>query len=549
MSMRPLPAPAVPESTARVARAAFPRGCLAMRVRDEFGVVFESERFVAAFAHRGGPSVSPGMLALVSVLQYAERLTDRQAADAVRGRIDWKYALGLQLADPGFDFSVLSEFRDRLIAHGLEQQILDAILAQCNKQGLLRAGGRARTDSTHVIACIRDLNRLEFVTETMRCALEALAVAAPAWLAGTDAVNADWLARYQQRADSYRLPKGEAERTAFAENVGGDGYELLDTLDDPTAPAHLAGLEAVVVLRTVWAQEYQRDARGVRWRGNKQRPPGAARIVSPHDPQARCGVKRGSAWDGYKTHLTESCDDDLPHLITCTATTPATTDDHQLTHAVHQTLTERGLKPAEHYMDSGYTSAKIILQARAQGIEVIGPVKQAGGRPALHDSGYAATDFHIDWQARQATCPQGRISTRWSDTVIGGEPRIHIDFSRAGCTSCPAKDTCTTAAYRVLTLLPREEYELLQQRRAEQQTEEWKKRYHTRAGVEGSISQAVRRSGTRRTRYRGLAKTSLAQVLTAAALNLYRLDAWWTGPPLGTTRVSHYEQLVLSLAA
>ncbi|ADI11697.1 transposase IS4 family protein [Streptomyces bingchenggensis BCW-1] len=520
-----------------------------MRIRDEFGAVFESERFVAAFAHRGGPSVSPGMLALVSVLQYAERLTDRQAADAVRGRIDWKYALGLQLADPGFDFSVLSEFRDRLIAHGLEQQILDAILAQCSERGLLRAGGRARTDSTHVIACIRDLNRLEFVTETMRCALEALAVAAPAWLAGTDAVNTDWLARYRQRADSYRLPKGEAERTAFAENVGGDGYELLDSLDDPTTPAHLADLEAVVLLRTVWAQEYQRDARGVRWRGHKQRPPGAARIVSPHDVDARCGVKRGSAWDGYKTHLTESCDDDLPHLITCTATTPATTDDHQLTAAVHQALTERGLKPAEHYVDGGYTSAKIILQARALGVEVIGPVKQAGGRPALQGSGYAATDFRIDWHTRQATCPQGQVSTRWSDTTIGGEPRIHIDFSRAGCTNCPAKDICTTAAYRVLTLLPREEHELLQQRRAEQQTEEWKKRYHTRAGVEGSISQAVRRTGTRRTRYRGLAKTSLAQVLTAAALNLYRLDAWWTGTPLGTTRISHYEQLALSLAA
>ncbi|MFD8868738.1 transposase [Streptomyces sp. NPDC059590] len=129
-------------------RAAFPRGCLAMRIRDEFGTVFESERFVAAFAHRGGPSVSPGMPALVSVGQYAERLTDRQAADAVRGRIDWKYALGLQLADSGFDFSVLSEFRDRLIAHGLEQQILNAILAQCSKRGLLRAGGRARTHST-----------------------------------------------------------------------------------------------------------------------------------------------------------------------------------------------------------------------------------------------------------------------------------------------------------------------------------------------------------------------------------------------------------------
>ncbi|MGY0063692.1 transposase [Streptomyces sp. LZ34] len=324
------------------------------------------------------------------MLQYAERLTDRQAADAVRGRIDWKYALGLQLADPGFDFSVLSEFRDRLIAHGLEQQILDAILAQCSKRGLLRAGGRARADSTHVIACIRDLNRLEFVTETMRCALEALVVA-PAWLAGTDAVSADWLARYRQRADSYRPPKGEAERTAFAENVGGDGYELLDTFNDPTAPAHLAGLEAVVLLRTVWAQEYQRDARGVRWRGHKQRPPGAARIVSPHDRDARCGVKRGSAWDGYKTHLTESCDDDLPHLITCTATTPATTDDHQLTTTVHQTLSERGLKPAEHYVDGGYTSAKIILQARAlEGARVPGILGARGREPVRESPNHRA---------------------------------------------------------------------------------------------------------------------------------------------------------------
>ncbi len=218
----------------------------------------------------------------------------------MRGRIDWKYALGLQLADPGFDFSVLSEFRDRLIAHGLEQQILDAILTQCNKRGLLRAGGRACTDSTHVIACIRDLNRLEFVTETMRCALEALAVAAPAWLAGTDAVNANWLARYRQRADSYRLPKGEAERTAFAENVGATATNSSppSTIPrpPPTSPASKQSCTCAV-----WAQEYQRDARGVRWRGHKQRPPGAARIVSPHDVDARCGVKRGSAWDGYKT--------------------------------------------------------------------------------------------------------------------------------------------------------------------------------------------------------------------------------------------------------
>ncbi len=120
MSMRPLPVPQIPVETVVVARAAFPDGCLAIRLRDELGPVFQNADFVAALANRGGPSTSPGMLALVSVLQFAERLTDRQAADAVRGRIDWKFALGLALADPGFDFTVLSQFRDRLIAAGME---------------------------------------------------------------------------------------------------------------------------------------------------------------------------------------------------------------------------------------------------------------------------------------------------------------------------------------------------------------------------------------------------------------------------------------------
>ncbi len=348
-----------------MARAVFSRGCLAMRIGDEIGVVFENERFASAFPRRGGPAVSPGMRAMASVLQYAERLTDRQAADAVRSRIDWKYALSLQLTDPGFDYSVLSEFRGRLIKPGLEQQILDAILERCAELGLLRAGGRVRTDATHVIACVRDLNRLELCTESMRCALEALAVTAPSWLTTTDALCPDWVERYRQRADSYRLPKGESERARFAENAGGDGFELLDALAEPTAPAHLADLDAVRVLRVVWAQEYLRDARGVRWRERKERPPGAERIVSPHDVDARCGVKRQTEWDGYKLNLTESCDAHLPHLVLFMATTPAATDDHQLTAAVHQHLTEHHLAPDEHLVDGGYTSARLRRLPRA----------------------------------------------------------------------------------------------------------------------------------------------------------------------------------------
>ena len=549
MSMRPLPASAVPDSTAKVAQAAFPRGCLAMRIRDEFGPVFQNADFVEAFAPRGGPAVGPGVLALVSVLHYAERLTDRQAADAVRSRIDWKYCLGLELTDAGFDFSVLSEFRDRLIGHGLEQRVLDLILSRCAQLGRLRVGGRVRTDSTHVVACIRDLNRLEFVTETMRCALEALAVAAPNWLAASGAVAPDWMQRYARRADSYRLPKGEADRAAFAEDVGGDGFELLADIEETTAPAWLAEIPAVKTLRTIWAQEYRHDDRGVRWLERKERPPGSERIVTPHDLDARCGVKRSTVWDGYKVHFTETCDQGAPHLVVFVATTPASSDDSTMTDTVHQHLATRAMKPTEHYVDCGYTSAKIILQARTQDIDLVGPVKQAGGHQAHADTGYAAADFHIDWDARQATCPQGKTSSRWIDTRENGEPRVHIDFYRAGCPTCPAKTLCTTAAYRGITLRIWEQHELLETRRREQHTDEWKLRYNTRAGVEDTMSQAVCRTGVRRARYRGLAKTRLKHVLTAAALDLLRLDTWWTGTPLATTRTSHYEQLALALAA
>jgi transposase len=184
--------------TAQVARAAFPKGCLAIRVRDALGEVFEDAQFAGLFATRGRPAVSPARLALVSLLQFAEGLSDRQAADAVRGRIDWKYALGLELTDTGFDASVLSEFRARLAADDQAERLLQQMLARLRERGLLARGGRQRTDATHVLAAVRELNRLELVTETLRAALEALAAAAPAWL--QEFMPEEWYARYGQRA-------------------------------------------------------------------------------------------------------------------------------------------------------------------------------------------------------------------------------------------------------------------------------------------------------------------------------------------------------------
>ena len=166
MSMQPRPWPEVPADTARVARRAFRKGALAIRARDELGSWYDDEAFGGAYGVRGAPGISPAQLAMVTVLQFAENLTDRQAADAVRGRLDWKYCLGLALEDEGFDFSVLSEFRARLVAGSLDRAVLDLLLDRLKGLGLVRAGGRQRTDSTHVLAAIRGLNRLELAGET-----------------------------------------------------------------------------------------------------------------------------------------------------------------------------------------------------------------------------------------------------------------------------------------------------------------------------------------------------------------------------------------------
>ena len=189
MSLQPQEIPPIPEETRRVAQAAFPRGNVYMRLRDELGTIYEDHLFAALFPARGQPAESPWRLALTTVMQFTEGLSDRQAADAVRSRIDWKYALSLELTDAGFDHTVLSEFRTWLVAGQAEQLLLETLLVRVRERGLLKTRGRQRTDSTHVLAAIRVLNRLELVGETLRHALNSLAIIAPDWLRGQQRPN------------------------------------------------------------------------------------------------------------------------------------------------------------------------------------------------------------------------------------------------------------------------------------------------------------------------------------------------------------------------
>src|SRR6266704_818818 len=256
MSLHPHIIEPVPEDTARVARAAFPKGHPYLTFRDALGTLFQDEDFAALFPAWGPPGLPPWRLALVTIMQFRENLADRQAAEAVRARIDWKYLLSLELTDPGFDFSVLSEFRDRLLAGSAAELLLDKLLERCRALGLLTARGQQRTDSTHVLAAIRVLNRLELVAETLRAALNAVATVAPAWLQALTPLA--WYERYSRRIEESRLPKGQAERDAYAHTVGEDGFLLLDALETPAVPQEARELPILATLRRTWQRHYDR---------------------------------------------------------------------------------------------------------------------------------------------------------------------------------------------------------------------------------------------------------------------------------------------------
>jgi len=535
----------IPEETARVAKASFPKGNRYLTFRDEMGVIYQDAAFADLFVWRGQPAESPGLLAMVTILQFAEGLTDRQAAEAVGSRIDWKYILGLDQTAPAIAHSSLSKFRQRLIEGGQEQVLFDAMLNHLKERGWLKGYRRQRTDSTHVLAAIRDMNRLEFLGETLRAALNDLASVAPDWL--LEQVSADWFGRYGPRVENYRLPQERAEREALQVRIGQDGYHLLDAIYSQTAPGWLREIPSAQVLRQIWVQQYYQEGKTVHIRTKEKfgQPPNHLMILSPYDPEARNRTKRDTNWTGYTLHLTETCEAEHPNLITDCQTTPATVGDGQLTQPVHQALDQKGLLPDEHLVDTSYVDAELLLSSRTTyEVDLIGPIPPNPSWQTKDEQAYDLSWFAIDWDNHRVTCPQGKHSTRWRlRQTPKGTPMIDVKFRHADCSACPQRPRCTRSKGgrpRGLNFRPKEQYEMLQTARQRQDTDDFKALYKKRAGIEGTISQAVQAFGLRRTRYTGLVKTHLQHLATAAAMNLTRLAACLDDVPKAHTRQSRF---------
>jgi transposase len=549
MSLHPHHPEPVPEETARVARAAFPNGNRYMRMRDELDTIYADELFAALFPIRGQPAESPWRLALVTVFQFAEGLTDRQAAEAVRSRIDWKYALSLELTDPGFDHTVLSEFRGRLLSNKAEGLLLDTLLARVRDRGLLKTRGRQRTDSTHVLAVVRALNRIELVIEPLRAALNTLAVVAPTWLQQHAAP--EWVERYERRAAADRLPTKQEQRQQLAETAGLDGLTLLSAVYAADAPGWLRDVPAVDVLRRVWVQNFMPTEQGMRWRSEEDGlPPAALFIASPYEPDAHYARKYTTSWVGSKVHLTETCEDDAPHLITNVETTSAPLADGETTPIVHQALQRKDLLPAIHLVDTGYLDAELLVTSHKEyGVDLLGPARPDVKWQAHAQQGFDAQSFHIDWVSQQAICPEGHRSVSWSPAVDNRHTAvIKIKFSMRDCMPCPSRSQCIRSRKRyqrrTITIRPKDHFLALKARREREQTPEYAAEYGRRAGIEATISQGVRVLRLRRSRYWGLARTHLSHVLTATGLNFVRVADWLADIPRAGTRLSHFAALM-----
>jgi hypothetical protein len=470
---------------------------------------------------------------------------------------------------------VLAGFRAKVAAAGLEGAALDALLKRLRADGLVKAGGKQRTDSTHVVAAVAALNRLELAGESVRAALEALAAAHPGWTAGV--LDASWARRYGTPVTSWRPPVSGKKREELAVAYGKDGFALLEAVYDKASPAWLRELPAVGTLRLVLLQNYTRTVNDdgtevVRRRereseGGDGLPPGHMRIASPYDTDARWGVKREEFWLGYKLHISETCDDQprcgcdgcrrgcaaaaFPNIITGVDTTDAAVTDNAVTGAIDDTLAGKGLPPGRHYLDSGYLSAAIVAEERRRrGIILVGPPLGDISAQARAGTGYARADFAADYDARVVTCPQGKTSVSWSPCTQNGQDKIVATFSPGDCGPCPARQQCTASRSkrRQLSLMPRGLAEVQAASREQEKSISFRADYARRAGIEGTMHQAVSH-GARRARYRGLSKTRLEHAFMAVALNFIRLHAYWADTPLDRSRTSHLARLELRLAA
>ena len=308
----------------------------------------------------------------------------------------------------------------------------------------------------HIVAAVRSVTRWEMVGETLHAALNALAQVAPAWL--RDHLTAQWFLRYGTSFSASQQPQGTGARQPLAETIGRDGRHLLTKRYQDAAPASLRGVAAVETLRRIWGQQFSMEAGALTWRAITDWPPSSVMIASPYDLDSRYSEKRGQYWRGYRVHVTETCDDDTPHVIPHGETTMAPAQDGPGVETIHQALAPPNRLPEVHFVDGAYTSgAKLARSQRDYQIDLLGPMRQEQSGQAQAGQAFDISHLQIDWDQESVICPMGQQSRPWKPSKgPRGKPTLQGSFYRQDCAACQVRDRCprSTTEARGLTLHP-----------------------------------------------------------------------------------------------
>jgi transposase len=479
-------------------------------------------------ADNGREALEPVLLLGVSLLQYLEAVPDRQAVEALRYHAGWNFALNRQVGDTVFHPTTLVNFRQRLLDHDLSSIGFTAVLDALIEAGLVARKSRQRLDSTQMLGRVSRMSRLDCVRESLRLALRELSEKLP------PDQRPEWWSRLWERYVETQTDYRAAQETLARKLIeaGVDAQQLLDWLGQEPAKG-LAKSQPSQLLARVFAEQFEVKAGTDGAQPKEKKTLSSARVQNPHDPDATYASKgRGEQRKehvGYKVQVAETVtevvltpNEPTGNFITGIVTHPALESDEEGASEMETEQRAMGLeKPPVQYVDAAYISAEKLVEAQAEGRELIGP---APGAPNNNEGRFTSEAFQVQVEQREAICPAGHKNSQCSrlEQQTTGRVCYRFEWDTDTCAHCPLRAQCIKAEHSHRSLVVGEHHTALQGRRGEQRTQAFQQRMHHRNGIEGTQSELVRAHGLRWARYRGLAKAKLQNYFIGAACNLKR---------------------------
>jgi transposase len=479
-------------------------------------------------ADDGRAATEPVLLLGVTYLQYLEGMPDRQAVQMLHYHAGWNFALNRQVGDPLFHPTTLVNFRQRLVDKDLTALGFTAVLEALIEAGLVARQSRQRLDSTQMFGRVSRMSRLDCVRESLRLALNELAehVEGPA--------RPEWWPRlwerYVESQTDYRASLETLARKLM--EAGSDAQQLLDWLKGPQAKGLAQGTQAQLLAR-VFCEQFEVTATSAALQPKTKEALDSGRVQNPHDPDATYASKgqgeHRKEHVGYKVQVAETVTQSVlapgeptGNFVTGMVTHAARESDETGAQKMEAEQAAMGLaKPPVQYVDAAYISTQQLLEAKAEGRELIGPAPGPGGNNAGR---FGSDRFDVRVEERKAVCPAGQQNSQCSRLVEQATGKVSFRFEWNGslCDACPLRSQCIKKEQPHRTLVVGEHHTLLQERRREQQTPPFKERMKHRNAIEGTQSELVRAHGLRRARYWGLAKAKLQNYFGGAACNIKR---------------------------